>query len=887
MPPRIPAPYTPPNAPQTPLMRKAARLVSFTPPQFDITANSPIHDRTMLSFPLDSENLAPISTVSVSSPKPPSPSSANALGPSPGRIQYSIDALEAESHATRLKIRAKEQEDKGTSQTYERHFRSYQAWWDSSEAAKVAQNSRLAALPAMPITAAKVSMFLAYESTREKKKRGAGTIAGSSVGQSQISGVITALESFRFNSQHTYKHCAEAQIPLRNDSRVRQFESAAKHDEPKRAEKAQITKAAGSSLDTYTVAELRKCASWCLTNFSGSNRIYLGLRDRAMLLLGAGTAFRGDSTRILLWSDLFKTSIPLGDDSEAPVFGLLADNAKHNQTGRIDEHGVLRHKHVELCGIGAVAMMMFGYFHIMGYAVPDFSPDFSDKSFGEHGQRDWYTYHVFSTGIGREEMSYQAHHDRVMQMHAANDVSITKVTHGARPFAAQTCRSFGASVSDTKALGGWNESGSFKNCYDRALPVGALLGAAFFNSLKPELYRVARDILEPPDDVSKDIFPWIEDELAALISREHSNRLAKDIALRQFLSTMLWFRRILVQDLAVIFTQNPHALIFKYAPFNSPSFRNFAASSTAAIDAAEETARLAFQNLPQHLVASLQGALATQNLAFERERQNYHNEMASMRNELGQMKTLLELVAGTKRVKRVHGNLTEGLSDGFSELTVITDNSAPKYPTPPSFDTADMPFDMFPPDPALDAFIAASFTHPNMPMPATSPQAAVLHTPVLPLPSTTPQLSTLTPGSPEERQQFYFQRYGADRFRKHSPEWVDGDWLPRYKYSSADGIWEYWVEWKEGVDGFISVEELTTTWGAKWRRNTPALKNENTRRMRVVNLILELCQKPRWNVSLVQRFITDRYARQFRARAFSDYLKNNRDVVIAAAANYP
>ncbi|KAK6981671.1 hypothetical protein R3P38DRAFT_3233744 [Favolaschia claudopus] len=163
----------------------------------------------------------------------------------------------------------------------------------------------------------------------------------------------------------------------------------------------------------------------------------------------------------------------------------------------------------------------------------------------------------------------------------------------------------------------------------------------------------------------------------------------------------------------------------------------------------------------------------------------------------------------------------------------------------------------------------------------------MVYTPVFPLPSSTPQSSTLTPGSPEERQQFYFHRYGADRFRKHSPEWVDGNWLPRYRYSSADGIWDYWVEWKEGVDGFISVEELTTVWGAKWRRNIAGLKNENTRRMGVVNLILELSRKPRWDVSLVQRFITERYARQYRARAFTDYLKNNRDAVITAASNYP
>jgi hypothetical protein len=59
--------------------------------------------------------------------------------------------------------------------------------------------------------------------------------------------------------------------------------------------------------------------------------------------------------------------------------------------------------------------------------------------------------------------------------------------------------------------------------------------------------------------------------------------------------------------------------------------------------------------------------------------------------------------------------------------------------------------------------------------------------------------------------------------------------------------------------------------------------------MRVVNLILELSKKPRWNINLVNRFITDEYARQFRARAFSDYLKTAgiQAAVIAAAANFP
>jgi hypothetical protein len=111
-----------------------------------------------------------------------------------------------------------------------------------------------------------------------------------------------------------------------------------------------------------------------------------------------------------------------------------------------------------------------------------------------------------------------------------------------------------------------------------------------------------------------EIFPWVEHEQEVLVKHEHVNRLAKDIALRQFLTT---FRRILIQDMAVLYTQTPDAPIFKTAPFNLITFCEFAATSTAAIHLAEEAAQLAFQNLPEHLVESMRGALATQNLGFE------------------------------------------------------------------------------------------------------------------------------------------------------------------------------------------------------------------------------------------------------------------------------
>lgn len=80
-------------------------------------------------------------------------------------------------------------------------------------------------------------------------------------------------------------------------------------------------------------------------------------------------------------------------------------------------------------------------------------------------------------------------------MHEKNQVSISKVTHGARTFAASTARSHGATTTGTKAMGGWSENGAFRPCYDRALPLDALLGAAMFNGRKPETYFVARDKL--------------------------------------------------------------------------------------------------------------------------------------------------------------------------------------------------------------------------------------------------------------------------------------------------------------------------------------------------------------------------------------------------------
>ncbi|KAJ7464891.1 hypothetical protein B0H11DRAFT_1628424, partial [Mycena galericulata] len=89
-------------------------------------------------------------------------------GPSPGRLDRSMQLLEAESHAVRLSLQEKEQGDKGTSKSYARQVASYRSWWDDSQAVKVLKNPLLTPIPAFPPTVAKVCMFLQYEASREK-----------------------------------------------------------------------------------------------------------------------------------------------------------------------------------------------------------------------------------------------------------------------------------------------------------------------------------------------------------------------------------------------------------------------------------------------------------------------------------------------------------------------------------------------------------------------------------------------------------------------------------------------------------------------------------------------------------------------------------------------
>jgi hypothetical protein len=157
---------------------------------------------------------------------------------------------------------------------------------------------------------------------------------------------------------------------------------------------------------------------------------------------------------------------------------------------------------------------------------------------------------------------------------------------------------------------------------------------------------------DPPQELLDVVFPWVEGEQAALRAREKQNHYARDIALKQFLRLLLWLRRVLLQDAALLFVNNPHADMFKYAPFNTPSFRQFALGSTAAIDAAEEQARVTLLNLPQEMAHSMHSVVANNSLEMQRLHAEHCSELQGMREEVTHMRGAIDILLGSKRGRR-------------------------------------------------------------------------------------------------------------------------------------------------------------------------------------------------------------------------------------------
>jgi predicted nucleic acid-binding protein len=106
------------------------------------------------------------------------------------------------------------------------------------------------------------------------------------------------------------------------------------------------------------------------------------------------------------------------------------------------------------------------------------------------------------------------------------------------------------------------------------------------------------------------LFPWVEDARRAYEKRASINAAAIDLALDSFLKAVVWFRSVLLQDLAVLKGKYPSAPIFSFHPFNTSSFETYASTLAEDVAEAEAAKGQEFSDLPASISDALSAAVA-------------------------------------------------------------------------------------------------------------------------------------------------------------------------------------------------------------------------------------------------------------------------------------
>jgi hypothetical protein len=146
------------------------------------------------------------------------------------------------------------------------------------------------------------------------------------------------------------------------------------------------------------------------------------------------------------------------------------------------------------------------------------------------------------------------------------------------------------------------------------------------------------------------------------------------------------------------------------------------------------------------------------------------------------------------------------------------------------------------------------------------------------------------------------QRFPAEKLQFHSFEWLGcggtHNWVPEFKYwkprdGSSPSLGDIWREYTLGIGHHFSILELVEVWDAKWKRDQRPIKNEWTRRMKVVRLVEGLVQQNSWDAEIALKFLNSKYPispsspqKHLRSsRLFQDWLKDPQKATILAESS--
>ncbi|GJJ75411.1 hypothetical protein EMPS_07769 [Entomortierella parvispora] len=239
-----------------------------------------------------------------------------------------------------------------------------------------------------------------------------------------------------------------------------------------------------------------------------TTRRYAYHRERLCLLARHHMLLRDEDIRGVTLSDLFHIQRLHKAPGSKMATGLTftLTRGKTNQEGVRLYGTAFRHKDYRRCTVGGFAFYMLERWQIDQEPLPDFAdPD------------EWSKYTLLVDGSSPEE---RAKKDRKTPIHLRTQINSTaaimrtcevystKVTHGGRHAGTSEAYHLGLELEHIRHLGRW-VMGQMENFYAPKNPVIGAFYMAHFNHMdKP--YLIERDLVTPPLDLQRQIFPWIE-----------------------------------------------------------------------------------------------------------------------------------------------------------------------------------------------------------------------------------------------------------------------------------------------------------------------------------------------------------------------------------------
>ncbi|CAI5511956.1 unnamed protein product [Closterium sp. Naga37s-1] len=326
----------------------------------------------------------------------------------------------------------------------------------------------------------------------------------------------------------------------------------------------------GTIGDTYTAEQFRQimmkvlptwaAAAWNSRATTLSQTLWRFLLVKVLTLLSHHSLLRGASIREITLPDVFlfqlASTSSVNPDSQPVVMVIAARNSKTSKDARLQQSYAARHLEAELCAVGETGLWLHFILDQIGqFSGVDFVPPLDTTE-----RERWYKKHLFfaKNDKEQEELSAASHQRWTRQMWTTNKVFCKRNVHAAHAGGAQELAIDGTPRAKIAELGHWALD-KMTRAYITAIPVGVVMRKAGYSGLKQD-YFLGRSRVPPSkkllDILAEHIFPGVDAMLRDAETRAVNGSDA-DKAAVHFLRTLLMFRRIVAEDLAVKLVRTP------------------------------------------------------------------------------------------------------------------------------------------------------------------------------------------------------------------------------------------------------------------------------------------------------------------------------------------